>query len=349
MGGNIFEGTRRISKEEFVKLSYDISVFVREHLYLPYSPFPHVTESYRSKDSFGDIDIILNSRFLVPNWDMELVRHHTQYHRNGNVVSFKYDNVQVDLIVVPDRYFNSACHYFSYNDLGAFIGVLSKKLGFKYGWRGAELIVRDDRNEVILDTELTIKIEDVLHLLDLDSKRYFIGFDNMEEVFEFISKSKYFNPGLFKLENRPHESRIRDAKRKSYMDFLAWIDEREFPNAYQYPVLTSYGGYSVREPFYSKVLVPYFPWVPDIIEAKMKERDEEFAYREKFNGNVVMQVTGLSGQELGLFLHRLKTDRSSVFYNMSREEVISSGDELIRELIQFEFNVYSKLKEDNKL
>jgi len=342
MGGNIFEGTRRVSKEEFDTLSMEVVDYVRTNLLVSCpEDYVHITKSYRSKQSFGDIDVIINSNYLIPNYTKVLEEHHPEYVKNGDAVSFIYKGVQTDLILISDRYFKSACNYFSYNDLGNFIGVMSKKLGFKYGHKGATLIVRDEKGEVFLELPLTTDIDVILEMLDLDKEVYHRGFDTLEEIFTFVSKSKYFNPDLYRLDNRNHASRIRDVKRQTYKDFLNWMEGKEFPNAYNYPTKTSLGGYMIREPFYSEVILKNFPFVFGEILNKIAENNIQKEYKSKINGDIIMKITGLSGKELGLFIQKLKTN--SVFSSMPIMEVIDMDDELIKELILVEFEVFNNI------
>jgi hypothetical protein len=58
----------------------------------------------------------------------------------------------------------------------------------------------------------------------LDSNRYKEGFDELSDIFEFVSKSPYFNPDKYKLENISSKGRVRDKKRTTYQEFLKYCD-----------------------------------------------------------------------------------------------------------------------------
>ena len=84
---------------------------------------------YSSKESFGDIDIIVveNVNINVHDYITQTFKPNEIFH-NGNCWSFDYKEVQVDFITVKSEHFDSNYHYLAFNDLGNFIGALAHSI-----------------------------------------------------------------------------------------------------------------------------------------------------------------------------------------------------------------------------
>lgn len=91
-----------------------------------------------NKDSFGYLDVLylcdskINTRELVTN-----LFNPTEIVTNGDVMSFDYDNFQIDFIVCNTcETLNSSQFYFSNSDLWAIIGRIVNYYGIKFGHYG---------------------------------------------------------------------------------------------------------------------------------------------------------------------------------------------------------------------
>lgn len=319
MGGNIkfFSQTRRYDKEEYFELETEVLSKLSGNIFIQFLEYYnhmrraiiHPIVAYHNKDSFGDMDIILRSNWLKPDWIPKIVEvfqlGHGDWSKNGNVFSFAYKNFQIDLIVTPPEHFWTSLDYFSWNDCGNLQGRLAHKLGCKLGHRGLELILKDKGQElgVIL---LSTDTKQIHELLDLDYYKWFNGFNTLEEMYEWISDSKYFNKDIYLLENRNHYSRTRDNKRKTYSDFLIWCENREFKNNYPHTELTEKSGYNIREPYFSELIAPMFPHAIQSVDDIMMKHTQNNLFKEKFNGKIINELTGLSGKELGHFISYAK-------------------------------------------
>lgn len=265
--------------------------------------------AYHDKQSFGDMDIIIKSEKLSDDWVSQLVKEfrlaHGDWSKNGNVLSFAYKNFQIDLIVTPENDFQSSLDYFAWNDCGNLQGRLAHKLGCRLGHRGLELIIKDsDQTLGIIDvTKDTAKIHE---LLNLNHQQWLNGFNTLEDMYEWISNSKYFNKDIYLLENRNHYSKTRDKKRKTYSEFLIWCQNREFINNYPHADITEKSGYNIREPHYSESILPMFPHVRDEYQIIIDKHNTNKLFKEKFNGKIINELTGLSDKELGHFISYAK-------------------------------------------
>lgn len=296
MGGNALKNTetRRYNAFEYHELCND--VYTQLWKLFPKCIFSIIT-AYRNKPSFGDMDIVISSENLHNNYVELLISHFkpTEWVKNGNVLSFDYKQFQIDLIVAhPDEY-HTSLHYFAYNDLGNLCGKLAHQLGVKLGHNGLSYVWRTGTymfREVVILKDWN----KILQVLDLDPVKYFEGFDELEDIFEYVVSSKFFNKDIFAFENMNNYARTRDKKRKTYTTFLDWISVRDLndhPREQNKDVWLPY--------LFS--VIPGFKETYDSVNAEWQRAT---LYKEKFNGDLVREWTGLENKELGAFMKWLR-------------------------------------------
>lgn len=301
MGGNIFKDEHKVvrlsSKEYFEMVEEILPLLAKTETGVEYHPVQAVYE----KSDYGDMDIIVNTD------DPDIKQKHVDaltalnlpVSRNGEVISFLYKQFQIDLIFVSPISHEYSKNYFSWNDLGNLIGRLSKKLGFKHGHQGLMYVQRD--GDVVLKNHmLSYDYLTIVKILELDVEKFKQGFNNTLEMFEWLSKSPYFDPEVFKFENLNHINRVRDRKRKVYNDFLNWCLSFERP-----------ADVVVKEPplkhLREKFVLELFPEFKSEVYTLYLDVAIKRAVAQKFNGKVVMKlVPELSGKELGGFLEYYK-------------------------------------------
>lgn len=74
---------------------------------------------------------------------------------------------------------------------------------------------------------ITKDFDKALKFLGFDVERFKQGFNNMNEVFEFVASSTFFNKDAFLFENRNHKARARDKKRSNYLAALEYFKDRK--------------------------------------------------------------------------------------------------------------------------
>lgn len=309
MGGNVFQTkSRRYSKEEYIILEAEVidklsSIFVKTDE-ITCRPLRY----YSSKDSFGDMDIITNTTLLLPNWIPVVIEvfslGHGEWSKNGNVLSFLYKEFQIDLIGMVDYNFDTAYDYYAYNDLSNLIGRISHKHGIKFGHDGSWITLRNGDYK-IGDILVTKSTKDLFEYLELDYNHWNSGFDTIDEMFTWVSATRFFNKEIYSLDNRNHYSRTRDKKRANYAGFLEWIADRDLPN-YPYQEVTSKDGYNIREPYFTEICKRWSHVGEEYQKLLSKEKDRE-KFKEVFNGSLVMEISGLAGKELGGFMDYCRT------------------------------------------
>lgn len=324
MGGNALKNTetRRYESEEYYNLveevinKFDIFLYNRVE----------VIQSYNNKESFGDMDILYSTyddnpiskscfrQLFQPN---ELVQ-------NTNVISLDYKQFQIDFIHVSKEEFDYALNYFGNNDLGNLIGKIARQFGLKHGHNGLFLPLRDGNN-MFAEVILTLDYNKSLEFLGLDVDRYKQGFNELSDIFEFVSKSPYFNPDKYKLENLSNKGRVRDKKRTTYQEFLKYCE-------------TLTGEYWISnedKTVYFEHIFFYYPEAYEDYKIQMARLAMVKYSKEKFNGDIVSNLTGLTDKDLGKFMSYIKDD-----FNFRKENIVYLSPHRIERNILHKFKFY---------
>ncbi len=300
MGGNAISESRRLCAGDYRKLR-------REVLGELFNVLPGVrveaVPAYRLKMDFGDLDLLVESDHLPTGWQERVARALDSKEVVANeprrrskyepTYSFEHRGFQVDLILSQARYFDFAMGYLSWNDLGNLLGNIVRPHGLKLGQRGL-LYPLLSGSRLIAELEVTRDFHTALELLDLDPARWDDGFRTLPDIFSFVAGSAFFDPAAFALANRNHEGRKRDCLRPTYRGFLGWIGEREARKGAKANV-------SLVET--AKAHIPGFALN---IEKTLAADAKATRLKQRFNGHLVSEWTGLEGRELGKFMRDFK-------------------------------------------
>lgn len=310
MGGNALKRyeTTRLNRDDYFSLCKEFSHKFEEH----FGFTPTLIKSYNNKTSFGDADYLLDKKSLPDNWTSKVKEVFSldkeQMSKNGDVLSIGYKNFQIDLITVKDV--DAAYFYFSYNDFGNLIGRLGHKLGIKIGHNGLSIIIRhkDLSDHILEEIHLSSNHKDILDILGLDFERYNEGFNDLEDIFNYVSSSKWFNRDIYLLENRNNTSKHRDRKRETYSKFLTWCNEKQPANNHEFSQKTEHGGYSLRMPYYEDIVLQRWPHVKSLIDDVISQFEFNQKFKTVFNGDIVTKNTGYTGKTLGAFMAKMKAE-----------------------------------------
>lgn len=294
--------TQRIPKEKYEILSKHIVEKLK-------TKFPDAVDilAYKNKKDFGDMDVLVlkgKDSDNVPEMLKELFDY-SQIYVNTPVYSFEYNQFQIDAILTPNLNWQTSFTYYSYNDLGNFMGRIAHKFGAKYGHDGLTYKVRSiDNDKVLGEVILSKNPPEIFKFLGFDYKKWESGFDELEDIFHYVINSSYFNPSIFDYEALNHQNRTRNKKRDSYRKFLEFIaSENLRPEDF----------------FQYREKISYIQWIDDqfpdahLLEniAKMKDRENELLFvRSKFNGDIIMRIKNIEGRELGGFIQKFKNSIS---------------------------------------
>lgn len=316
MGGNVFKHQHevvRLDSNDYFELFYDVhnkleSMFGLEKCEL--------VKAYNNKSSFGDMDILCVGDYKTD--DIIKAFGDVPVSKNGPVISFLYKKFQIDLINVSSEGFDISKVYYSYNDLGNFMGRVAHRMGFKYGHDGLWLILRDGEY-VYAEICVSKSPRDIFEFLGYDYDYYLLGFDELEDVFEFASSTRFFSPDMFLDEYRNAKSLVRDRKRESYRLFKEYvIRNSQTVSRYPYENMSEKGGRVVKDEFLFTAYI-YFGGLKEKVEKAKQEHQKQKELKNKFNGDIVRNLTGLDGKELGMFMVSLK--EKYCFDDMTKEQI----------------------------
>lgn len=327
MGGNAFEQTDRLTATQYSNICDDLGWLLRNVLIEGrHFAIPH---SVREKESHGDVDILvvgskienalrqIQRGFLVDN----LISNPNGY---NILAQFEGLKVQIDLNKIGDDDIEFGFSYFSWNDLGNLIGRIAHRQGLKHGHDGLWYVHRDGDHQ-LGEILLTKSYDDALLHLGFDADKFWDGFDTFDEMFAWVEGSRFFEACSFPLEHRNHQARMRDAKRKTYKAFLERINfDGEWVESDKKMWLERH--------------IRRFPHLGTEIKRLNTEHYFRQQAKEKLNGIIVRDLTGLEGKELGKLMQIVNRV-------LPQEAVLKHDPVTIESGIMFAFQIY---KEENR-
>lgn len=312
MGGNALKVyTRRYDLDEY----NDIVTEVLNKL-ISKGILAAIPKSYKNKQTFGDLDVLVKSSSVdgdILDVINELFKPNDIYN-NSDVKSFDYKEFQIDFILTSDSKWETSINYFSYNDLGNFIGRISYQMGFRFGHFGLKLVYRHEDGGRKFYKIISKNPKKIYEFLGFDYERYLQGFDNVEDIFKFVVLSKYFNKSIFDYDQLNHQNRTRIKKRKNYELFLAYIKESDDVLPFDYKFKSKDYYLVEAEKFFNIELVDEINRWKDIVEEQKK-------VSKIFNGNVIMRhFPSLRGKELGKAMSNFNNHLNSLIPNASDDD-----------------------------
>lgn len=327
MGGKLLTkvfnlAEKRISREEYFKLRKQIILDFRRF----YPDCRIVTpEVLRNKNTFGDIDVLTNlqhdqiKRIITDCYKI------FKPHVNAGVFSFPIDGFQVDIIHVPNDYFNISYEFYSNGDAGNIIGRLFNSFGLSFGHRGLfykllRSYFSGKENDVNpLDKILiTTDMEEILDFVGLDFQRWKDGFDNENDVFNFVESSPYFNARMFRFEELNNENKTRNRKRPMYCHFVERIEEK-----YKDQIIPR-----LSKQYWFPHVTKRWPHILEEIEKHRPRYERSYIIGKKWNGNLIKEIP-LKDKELGEFIVGFKNS-----FEDFNDWVISTPQNKIRESLE---------------
>lgn len=331
MGGSLL-GAERMPLEKFKELMSRFLPELRKALGdTEFTVVPY----YSEKEDFGDLDILVKektdvvrasvvSHFGLPP-EHKMIK--LPYSTNHNCFSFLFEKFQVDLIcTIPD--YETSIAYYSFNDVGNILGRFFHKFGLKFGHQGLLYPLRDERGIVRKELVVCKDQKLILEFLGLSFDKWDKGFSSLEDIFEWVATGKYFDPNIFMGELSAINEK-RDRKRRTFSRFLDWVEEAKPKQNYEFMPRDQ------RE--------EYIPLVETFFGCDIKGGLDDFKFdmeiekklKEKFNGEIVMEITGLKGKELGTFMGNFQKYDDGSF----EQYILETSPEDIRQYIKTVFEL----------
>lgn len=271
----------------------------------------HLIRAYRSKVDYGDLDILLPQEFVDRNGHRPLVER-LQGALGGDwpfveaypgapafhtaIALEEGGSLQVDLMPVPSECFAYAQSFYAWNDLSKLFIILARQMnGLRFGNDGLSRSVKID-GRVLGVVTFTRDFDEALTFLGYDAVRYNQGFDTLEDMFEFAVSNPRFNTSMYQLENRTNRGRGQDKKRVTYQAFLAWMKDRDLPEY----------DWASDSTDWLELALDHFAGAREQYTALLASKDQSELIKQRYNGEVVASLTGLSRIELGAFMKAFK-------------------------------------------
>ena len=321
---------KRLPRDKFEAILKTLVPVLEETLKSEFAIIPF----YLDKPDFGDVDIVVRENLDTVREKIiaKLNLQKGSYVSNDNIFSFAYQDFQIDLICTTTEY-ESSLAYFAYNDLGNILGRILHKMGLKYGSEGLSYPIRNPENNHIVDvlfiTDDTKKIFGFLGYDWLSYEKWQSGFFNLEDLFSWVLDGNYIDVRIFDENELSATNRKRNKKRTTFNQFVEWMKTN----------LPKNGGYmfphrDFRDEYWIPIIEKHFKCD---IQARIQYAKNRIAKQaelnKKFNGRIVMEVTGLQGYLLGAFIEQFK--QGAIFLNDSFEQYVENTDpEQIKEDIK---------------
>lgn len=289
MGGNALKhvGVIRATTEVMERIKDELRTMYKDILIL------HDVYSVKNKDTHGDVDILVEH--LTSDDTMTVLKRiYNPEHivDNGSIISFAYkrDNnlYQVDFItssnILKDQF------YLSYGIVGAIIGRMTTRNDLSYDG-GLKLqvsgrILNLISNETMFHDRdmnggirLTSDPINTCNFLGLNYDRWCQGFDNDNDLFEWIITCNLFKKSHFKTV---------DVVRQQMLDWKSFSDERE--DKVPYDVL-------------NRVLTQYD--ITDRLHEIVAREKIKLNVKSKFSAHMIMEK-GITGPKIGKCLKYIK-------------------------------------------
>lgn len=255
------------------------------------------------KESYGDLDLLYfkDDKYDIGK-DITQLFNPQEIVTNGEVMSWDYENFQIDLIRCSSlEQMNFARFYFSYGDLGAILGRFCNYHGVKIGHRGFWVDVYEctlypdrqlDPSRNLGEIQLTMDPIKACEFMGLDWSIYLKGFTNLEKIFNWIISSKYFVQKIFAELNGDHMKRAK--LRPMYIKFIEFIGLNP---------LEVNGRPEIRHNI-QKEAINFFNKQKELDEFKYKYEFNQVV-RTKFSGKNLME-RGYQGKQIGKILLTLE-------------------------------------------
>lgn len=331
MGGNALKtGSVRLNREEFEELSG----LACKKLEGFYSTKIKPLLFFKEKESFGDLDILIEKpqkaykkaleRYLEKHFSVtEIVKNKAVWSIGVPVGEGRI--FQVDLIHMKSKNFGTAYFYYSYNDLNNLVGKMYHKFGLKFGHEGVTYPLRTDNGGISKKIIICKDPRKIYNFIGLSYDKWKEGFNNLEEIFEFVVSSPFFSADMFDDSNLTHRSRVRDKKRAVFQLFRDWLKDSPYKDKHY--------EFNKDKEEYLTFIDKNFPESNILKEKKLfdQEMERKRKVSDKFNGRLVMALTNLKGPELGKFLRELKEG----FDDFEQWILDSTEDEIKEKILSF--------------
>ena len=195
-----------------------------------------------SKDSFGDIDILVSQPqsplTSTPEALGQALASERTFTTSGSpstsfavpYPNFPGNHVQLDVHVCPPSTFRWAVFHQSHGDLWNLLGTTIRPFGLTANDTGLHLRIAEieELNRKRSMIWLTSEPEAILNLLNLDAETYRVPFESVETLYEYVVSCRFFRGETYVRGDLKANDRKRLAQRELYRRFVdVWLPKNE--------------------------------------------------------------------------------------------------------------------------
>lgn len=196
---------------------------------------------YSEKPDFGDVDFLIDSiefekRTTREEFFTNIEKHFGMVKKNNetlyktNQVQYTYNGTDFDFLFSDN--FDLDFKMLSYNDLGGFISDIAKHNSIYLSLnKGVFIELGEFRGKPFIDKvyfKVDLDFDTVLEILGMSPERWYSGFKSLDEIFDFVCSSPYFNHEYYRPKNLNNKRRQRAKKRNSFIKFNEYLDTHTF-------------------------------------------------------------------------------------------------------------------------
>lgn len=309
MGGNALKNAKvtRKNNEEYFKIKNEIKNIISKELTIDIPP------EVPGKESFGDLDVLYipNEKEHIKDLVIRLFKP-TEIVINGDVLSFDYQEFQIDMIKC--KHLEFAKFYLSYGDFGAILGRIVNHYGFKFGHEGFWINVYTDQENNFDDSHsygkiiMTTNPEEMCKFIGLKYEDW-LNIKSKEDIFNFIKSCRFFKPDIFESLKKTHHRRAR--LRPLYIEFIELIG-----------IIEIKGGSHYAENFQMEG-IKYFNKEKEF-QVIFEEINRKLEIKKKFNGKMLIDM-GIEPKKVGDIIKKFKeTYNDDWILENSNENIINT-------------------------
>jgi hypothetical protein len=306
MGGHALKKINTIRKNKIEFNEIEKKVF---NLFFSFGIIIDLIPQLYDKETFGDLDILWsfknNPNIIMKDIIIQLFNP-KEILLNGDIISFDFDNFQIDMIQCENIEF--AKFFFSYSDFGSIFGKLIKKYDMTFGHNS--FILKFNNYPLILTTN----VHEFCKFVEIDYNQWQL-IKTKEDLFEFIITSRFYKQCIFSSGN--YHDRKRSKRRPIYIEFLKYIN---IDNVHQ--IDNNQICEKDKEKIFNEALS--FFHKNEELENIHKSIEKTQIIHNKFNGNMLKEM-GYNGLQIGEIFKKIKNnypDFDEWIYQTNKEDIM---------------------------
>lgn len=289
MGGRLFNKSKVLFLEEYTNIREEIGKLISSSHWI--TPIEYL----KSKISFNDIDIpvVVKDPYNFDDEFNEILAKLQPSEVSG--YSILYKGAQVDFIPIAQDSLSSELLVLNIPVFHIILGKLARRYGVRLTKTGVTMTIKYDGEQETIN--ITRTAQQTLELFQLDIARYYEGFNNVEEVFDYIMSSPYYSSEWAEAVAAHGNSKDRsnDAKYNCWTELAAYTPFKESKYSGICNIIDTMETYNIT------------PSVKDTLEKLQDISRFKAVKRTVFNGFVIGDITGLKGKELGDFMRYVES------------------------------------------